>query len=206
MGKYQKTFISPIFGNNPVTVQILGICSALAVTTGLNTAITMALAVTCVIGFSNFSVSLIRNFIPGSIRILVEMTIIASFVIIVDQLLKAFAYETSKQLSVFVGFIITNCIVMGRAEAFALKNPPGTSLVDGLAKGLGYGFILIVVAFFRELIGAGKLFGMTILPLQTQGGWYVPNGLFRLAPGAFLLIGLIIWAIKTWKPELGEEG
>ena len=205
MGKHRKTLFAPIVDNNPVALQILGVCSALAVTTRLETSIVMSLAVIFVLAFSNLSVSLIRNHIPGSIRIVVEMTIIASLVIIVDQLLKAFAYQISQQLSIFVGLIITNCIVMGRAEAFALKNPPGISLVDGIGNGLGYGFVLIVVGFFRELLGAGQLLGMTVLPLYTEGGWYIPNGLFRLAPGAFLLIGFFIWALRTWKPELREE-
>jgi Na+-transporting NADH:ubiquinone oxidoreductase subunit D len=205
MGKYKKILSAPLFDNNPVAVQILGICSALAVTTKLETALVMTVAVTSVLALSSFSVSVIRNQIPGSIRILVEMTIIASLVIIVDQVLKAYAYQTSKQLSVFVGLIITNCIIMGRAEAIALKNPPAVSLVDGIGNGLGYGAMLLAVAFFRELLGSGKLFGFTILKLQTEGGWYLPNGLFLLAPSGFILVGLLIWALRTWKPELREE-
>jgi Na+-transporting NADH:ubiquinone oxidoreductase subunit D len=204
MGKYKKTLSAPLFDNNPVAVQILGICSALAVTTKLETALVMTAAVTSVLALSSFSVSVIRNQIPGSIRILVEMTIIASLVIIVDQILKAYAYQTSKQLSVFVGLIITNCIIMGRAEAIALKNPPAVSFIDGIGNGLGYGVMLIAVAFFRELLGSGKLFGFTILKLQTEGGWYLPNGLFLLAPSGFILVGLLIWALRTWKPELRE--
>ncbi|UCE79306.1 MAG: NADH:ubiquinone reductase (Na(+)-transporting) subunit D [Nitrospiraceae bacterium] len=204
MGKYLETVKHPLFDSNPVGVQILGICSALAVTTKLETAIVMTIAVTAVLAFSNVSISLIRNQIPGSIRIIVEMAIIASLVILVDQFLKAFAYQTSKQLSVFVGLIITNCIIMGRAEAVALHNPPRISFLDGIGNGLGYGLMLLVVAFFRELFGSGKLLGMTVLPNVTEGGWYLPNGLFLLAPSGFILVGLIIWALRTWKPELRE--
>jgi Na+-transporting NADH:ubiquinone oxidoreductase subunit D len=205
MGKYKKTLSSPIFENNPIGVQILGICSALAVTTKMETALVMSVAVIFVVAFSSLSVSLIRNQIPGSIRIIVEMAIIASLVIIVDQVLKAYAYQTSKQLSVFVGLIITNCIVLGRAEAVALKKPPGISFVDGIGNGLGYGLMLVTVAFFRELLGSGKLMGSTVLKLQTEGGWYMPNGLFLLAPSGFIIVGLLIWALRTWKKELIEE-
>lgn len=205
MGKYKKMLLEPVFENNPIALQMLGICSALAVTTKLETAVVMSLAVMFVLSLSNLSVSLIRNSIPGSIRILVEMTIIASLVIIVDQLIKAFAYDISKDLSVYVGLIITNCIVLGRAEAFALKSPPALSFVDGIGNALGYSTILLVVAFFRELLGSGKLYGFSVLPLNTEGGWYVPNGLFLLAPSAFILIGLLIWALRTWKPEQEEE-
>jgi Na+-transporting NADH:ubiquinone oxidoreductase subunit D len=205
MGKCTKTFCTPLVENNPITFQILGICSALAVTARLETSIVMALAVIFVLAFSNLSISLIRNQIPGSIRIVVEMTIIASLVIIVDQILKAFAYEISQKLSIFVGLIITNCIVMGRAEAFALKNPPGISFLDGVGSGLGYGLVLVLVGFLRELFGTGQLMGFTILPLYTEGGWYIPNDLFRLAPGAFFLIGFLIWIINSWKPKLRKE-
>lgn len=205
MGKYKKMLIEPVFERNPIALQILGICSALAVTTKLETAFVMTLAVTFVLSLSNLSVSLIRNSVPGSIRILVEMTIIASLVIIADQFIKAYAYDISKQLSVYVGLIITNCIVLGRAEAFAMKSPPGLSFVDGIGNALGYGMILLVVAFFRELLGSGKLLGFPVLALSTEGGWYVPNGLFLLAPSAFILIGLLIWALRTWKPEQVEE-
>ena len=205
MSKYKKVLLDPIFDNNPIALQILGICSALAVTAKLETAIVMALAVTFVTAISNFSVSLIRKQVPSSIRIIVEMTIIASLVIIEDQLIRAYAYDISKQLSVYVGLIITNCIIMGRAEAFALKNPPVLSFLDGIGNGLGYAFILLTVGFIRELIGAGKLLGITILKLSTEGGWYNPNGLFLLAPSAFFIIGLIIWAVRTWKPEQVEE-
>ncbi len=205
MSKVRKVLVDPIFNNNPILLQILGICSALAVTSKLETSIVMSIAVIFVVAFSNMAVSFIRNHVASSIRILVEMTIIASLVIIADQILKAFAYDISKQLSVYVGLIITNCIVMGRAEAFALKNPPLLSFMDGVGNGLGYAFVLLVVGFFRELIGAGKLLGIQVLPLYTEGGWYVPNGLFLLAPSAFIIIGLIIWAVRTWKPEQVEE-
>jgi Na+-transporting NADH:ubiquinone oxidoreductase subunit D len=205
MGKYKKALTGPLFENNPIAVQILGICSALAVTTKMETALVMCAAVIMVTAFSSLSISMIRNQIPGSIRIIVEMAIIASLVIIVDQLLKAYAYQTSKQLSVFVGLIITNCIVLGRAEAVALKKPPGISFFDGIGNGLGYSLMLLSVAFFRELLGSGKLMGMTVLKLQTEGGWYLPNGLFLLAPSGFIIVGLLIWALKTWKKELAEE-
>ena len=205
MAKYKDVLLDPVFNNNPIGLQILGICSALAVTTKLETTLVMALAVTMVITFSNLSVSLIRNYIPGSIRIIVEMTIIASLVIIADQLIKAYAFDVSKQLSVYVGLIITNCIIMGRAEAFALKNEPMMSVIDGIGNGLGYSFVLVFVGFFRELLGSGKLLGFTMMTVNTEGGWYVPNGLFLLSPSAFILIGLLIWGIRTWKPEQVEE-
>jgi len=205
MKKYRSILATPIFNENPITFQILGICSALAVTSKLETSIVMSLAVIFVLSFSNLAVSMIRNHIPGSIRIIVEMTIIASLVIIADQLIKAFAYDISKQLSVYVGLIITNCIIMGRAEAYALKNPPLQSFLDGIGNGLGYTLVLLTVGFFRELIGSGKLLGISVLPLNTEGGWYVPNGLFLLPPSAFFLIGFIIWALRTWKPEQVEE-
>lgn len=204
MENYKKTIYSSLFINNPVAVQILGICSALAVTTKIETALIMSIAVTAVIAFSNFSISIIRNHIPGSIRIIVEMTIIASLVIMVDQYLKAFAYQTSKELSIFVGLIITNCIVLGRAEAVALKKPPVISFIDGIGNGLGYGLMLILVAFFRELFGSGTLMGITVFRLHTDGGWYVPNGLFLLAPSGFIIVGLIIWTLKSWKKELRQ--
>ncbi|MCF8240966.1 MAG: NADH:ubiquinone reductase (Na(+)-transporting) subunit D [Melioribacteraceae bacterium] len=205
MKKYKEILLDPIFNENPIALQILGICSALAVTAKLETSIVMSLAVIFVLTLSNFSVSLIRKHIPGSIRILVEMTIIASLVIIADQIIKAFLYDISKQLSVYVGLIITNCIIMGRAEAFALQNSPGRSALDGIGNGLGYTFVLLFVGFFRELFGSGKLLGFTVFPLNTEGGWYNPNGLFLLSPSAFILIGLLIWAIRTWKPEQVEE-
>lgn len=205
MKKYKEILFDPLFNNNPIALQILGICSALAVTSKLETSVVMSIAVIFVVAFSNLFVSLIRNHISSSTRILIEMTIIASLVIIADQLIKAFAYDVSKQLSVYVGLIITNCIVMGRAEAFALKNEPLPSFLDGIGNGLGYSFILLTVGFFRELIGAGKLFGITIFTSVNDGGWYVPNGMFLLAPSAFFLIGLIIWTIRTFKPEQVEE-
>ncbi|MCB0263051.1 MAG: NADH:ubiquinone reductase (Na(+)-transporting) subunit D [Calditrichia bacterium] len=205
MAKVKEMLIDPVFNNNPIGRQILGICSALAVTSKLETSIVMALAVTFVTALSNFSVSIIRNRIPNSIRILVEMTIIASLVIVADQLMKAYAFDVSKQLSVYVGLIITNCIVMGRAEAYALKNSPGMSFIDGIGNGLGYSFVLLFVGFFRELLGSGKLLGYTVLSPATEGGWYTANGLMLLSPSAFILIGMLIWVIRTWKPEQVEE-
>ncbi len=205
MSTMKETLLSPVFANNPIALQVLGVCSALAVTTSMQVTVVMCIALTAVTAFSNLGVSLIRNHIPGSIRIIVQMIIIASLVIVVDQVLKAVAYEISKQLTVFVGLIITNCIVMGRAEAFAMKNPPLMSFLDGIGNGLGYSVVLLVVGFFRELLGAGKLFGISIMPLVTEGGWYNPNGLMLLAPSAFFLIGLFIWALRAWKPEQAEE-
>ncbi len=205
MKKYKAVLFDPIFNNNPIALQILGICSALAVTSKMETAVIMSLAVTLVTAFSNFFVSLIRKHIPSSIRIIVEMTIIASLVIIADQLIRAYAFDVSKQLSVYVGLIITNCIVMGRAEAYALKHPPVESFLDGIGNGLGYSFILLTVGFVRELFGAGKLFGITILPTVNNGGWYNPVGLFNMPPSAFFLIGVIIWIIRTFKPEQIES-
>lgn len=196
---------APIFQNNPIALQILGICSALAVTTSMSVSLVMSLAVIFVTAFSNLFVSLIRNHIPSSIRIIVQMTIIASLVIVVDQILKAYAYEMSKQLSVFVGLIITNCIVMGRAEGFAMSNTPGMSFLDGIGNGLGYGFVLMVVGFFRELLGAGSVFGITILQTVQNGGWYVPNGLLLLPPSAFFIIGLLIWVLRAVNPEQVED-
>ena len=201
----KKLLLSPIVDNNPIALQILGICSALAVTTKLETAVVMTIAVTFVTAFSNLFISLIRNTIPNSVRIIVQMAIIASLVILVDQILRAYAYGLSKQLSVFVGLIITNCIVMGSAEAFAMKSPPAESFLDGIGNGLGYGAILVTVAFIRELIGSGKLFGMTVFQTINDGGWYQTNGLFLLAPSAFFIIGFIIWGIRTWKPEQVEK-
>ena len=203
--KERETLIDPLFNNNPISLQVLGLCSALAVTTKMSTAFVMGLAVISVTALSNTAISLIRNFIPSSIRIIVQLTIIASLVIITDQILKAFVFEISKQLSVFVGLIITNCIIMGRAEAFAMQNPPLLSFVDGLGNGLGYGLVLMAVAFVRELLGTGKIFEITIFPLASEGGWYHPNGLMLLAPAAFFLIGLFIWAVRSWKPEQIEE-
>lgn len=205
MNGYRKLLLEPVVDRNPITLQVLGVCSALAVTTQMIPSLIMGLAVIFVIGSSGAAISAIRNHMPGNIRIIIQMTIIASLVILVDQFLKAFAYDISRQLSVFVGLIITNCIVMGRAEAFASSNPVGPSIVDGIGHGLGYGAILLVVAFFRELFGSGKLFGIEILPLVTEGGWYIPNGLMLLAPSAFFIIGLMIWAIRSWKPAQVEK-
>lgn len=201
----KSVLLNPIFENNPIGLQILGICSALAVTTSLNVAVVMCVALTVVTAFSNFFISLVRNFIPNSIRIIVQMTIIASLVIVVDQALQAFAYEISKQLSVFVGLIITNCIVMGRAEAFAMKNPPGISFLDGIGNGLGYSVVLLLVGFFRELFGSGSLFGFEVLPLISNGGWYQANGLMLLAPSAFFIIGFLIWILRSQRAEQVEQ-
>lgn len=201
----KDALVKPLVDNNPITLQVLGICSALAVTTSMTTAFVMCLALTSVTALSNLSVSIIRNHVPGSVRIIIQMTIIASLVIVVDQILKAYAFETSKKLSVFVGLIITNCIVMGRAEAYAMKNGPMLSFMDGIGNGLGYSAILMLVAFFRELFGAGKLFGIQIFTLVKDGGWYEPNGLMLLPPSAFFIIGLLIWAVRTWKAAQVEK-
>lgn len=200
----RNSLLAPVLDNNPIALQVLGVCSALAVTTKLETAFVMTIAVSFVTAFSNLFVSLIRHHIPNSVRIIVQMAIIASLVIVVDEVLKAYFFEISKQLSVFVGLIITNCIVMGRAEAYAMKSPPLPSFIDGIANGLGYGFVLLTVGFFRELLGSGKLFGLEVLPLAKNGGWYEPNGLMLLAPSAFFLIGFLIWVIRTIKPEQVE--
>ena len=202
--KTREIVLDPLFNNNPIALQVLGICSALAVTTKLETAIVMTLAVTAVTACSNFAVSLIRNKIPPSIRIIVQLTVIASLVIVTDQILKAYLYSISKQLSVFVGLIITNCIVMGRAEAFAMQNPPGKAFLDGIGNGLGYGVVLVLVAIVRELFGSGKFAGMSVMVPTTEGGWYTPNGLMVLAPGAFFLIATFIWVLRTIKPEQVE--
>lgn len=201
----KEVLLNPLFVNNPIGLQILGICSALAVTTKMSVALVMCIALTLVTAFSNLFISMIRNQIPGSIRIIVQMTIIASLVIVVDQVLGAVAYDISKQLSVFVGLIITNCIVMGRAEAFAMQNPPGLSFLDGIGNGLGYSVVLMLVATIREFFGSGSLFGYEVLPLVTNGGWYSPMGLMLLPPSAFFIIGLLIWALRAWKTEQVEE-
>jgi len=205
MSDARKVLIEPLVDSNPVTLQVLGICSALAVTTSLLPALLMCVALTAVAALSTAAISSIRNRIPNNIRIIVHMTIIASFVIVVDQLLRAYAFETSKQLSVFVGLIITNCIVLGRAEAFAMKNGVGLSFLDGLGNGLGYSAILIIVATLRELFGAGTLLGYRILPLVSDGGWYEANGLMLLPPSAFFIIGLLIWAVRSWRTEQAEH-
>jgi Na+-transporting NADH:ubiquinone oxidoreductase subunit D len=201
----KKTLFDPLFENNPIALQILGICSALAVTTKLESVLVMCMAVVVVTAFSSLFVSLIRNHIPGSIRIIVQMTIIASLVIVTDQVLKAFVYDVAKSMSVYIGLIITNCIVMGRAEAYAMKNGPVASLLDGIGNGLGYSVVLIFVGFFRELLGSGKLFGISVLPLTSEGGWYQPNGMALLSPSAFFLIGFFIWGLRTWKKDQIEE-
>jgi Na+-transporting NADH:ubiquinone oxidoreductase subunit D len=204
MAKPRDVLLDPLFNNNPIALQVLGVCSALAVTTKMETSVVMAIAVVFVIAFSNLFVSILRNQIPTNIRIIVQLTIIASLVIVVDQFLKAYLFDISKQLSVFVGLIITNCIVMGRAEAFAMQNPPSLSFADGIGNGLGYGLVLLAVGFLREIFGAGTFFGRPVLALAAEGGWYTPNGIMVLAPGAFFLIGLFIWALRTWKPAQVE--
>ncbi|ART79846.1 NADH:ubiquinone reductase (Na(+)-transporting) subunit D [Oceanisphaera avium] len=200
----KKVLFGPIIGNNPITLQVLGICSALAVTSQMQTAFVMSLAVIAVTAFSNLFISLVRNQIPNSVRIIAQMAIIASLVIVVDQILKAYAYDISKQLSVFVGLIITNCIVMGRAEAYAMKSPPLMSFYDGIGNGMGYGLILLIVATIREIFGSGTWFGMEILPLVKNGGWYQANGLLLLPPSAFFIIGGIIWVLRTMRPDQVE--
>ncbi len=205
MSKTRDALFDPLFNTNPIALQVLGICSALAITTKMSTALVMSGAVVFVLLFSNLFVSMLRNQIPTSIRIIVQLTIIASLVIVVDQVLKAYAFGLSKQLSVFVGLIITNCIIMGRAEAYAMQNPPGLSMIDGLGNGLGYALILAGTAVVRELFGSGSLFGIQLLALASEGGWYTPNGLMLLSPGAFFIIGFFIWALRTWKPEQVER-
>jgi Na+-transporting NADH:ubiquinone oxidoreductase subunit D len=201
----KEVLLNPIFNNNPIGLQILGICSALAVTSNLKTALVMSAALTLVTGFSNLFISMIRSQIPGSIRMIVQMVIIASLVIVVDQVLKAYAFSLSKQLSVFVGLIITNSIEMGRAEAFAMQNPPVLSFFDGIGNGLGYSAMLIALGIIRELFGAGKLMGYEIIPVINDGGWYQPNGMLLLPPSAFFLIGLFIWGIRAWKKDQVEK-
>lgn len=203
--KAKDVLFDPILNSNPIALQVLGICSALAVTVKLETTLVMCLAVTAVVALSNASISLIRNQIPSSIRIIVQMTIIASLVIVVDQFLQAYLYEVSRQLSVFVGLIITNCIVMGRAEGFAMKNPPWLSFLDGIGNGIGYSLVLLTVGTLRELLGSGSLFGLYVLKPLSAGGWYLPNGLMLLPPSAFFLIGLFIWGLRTMKPEQVEH-
>lgn len=200
MTEVKSIITDPMVDNNPVILQTLGICSALAVTSSLTVSVIMAIALTSVTAFSNLFISLIRAYIPSSVRIIVQMVIIASLVIVVDQLLKAYAFDISKTLSVFVGLIITNCIVMGRAEAFAMQNPPLTSFMDGIGNGLGYSLVLVTIATVRELLGSGSLFGVEILQTVNNGGWYQPNGLALLAPSAFFLIGILIWIVRAVKP------
>jgi len=201
----RRTLFAPIITNNPIAVQVLGICSALAVTTRIDKALVMGAGVTLVTAFANLAVSLVRNYTPSSIRIIVQLAIIASLVIMVDQFLKAYLFELSLELSVFVGLIITNCIVMGRAEGYAMQNPPLPSFLDGIGNGLGYALVLLLVAFIRELSGAGKVFGFTVLPVVNDGGWYVPNGLMLLAPSALFIVALLIWLLRTLKPEMQEK-
>jgi Na+-transporting NADH:ubiquinone oxidoreductase subunit D len=206
MDKQTKgVLFDPLFNNNPIALQVLGICSALAVTTKLETALVMSIGLTVVTAFSNLAISLIRNYIPNSIRIIVQLTVIASLVIVTDQILKAFVFEVSKQLSVFVGLIITNCIVMGRAEAYAMANKPGMSFLDGIGNGLGYSMVLMGIGFIRELFGSGKLFGVEIFTTTNDGGWYYTNGLMLMPPSAFFLIGIMIWILRTVKPAQMEK-
>lgn len=205
MSSVKKTLLDPLFNNNPIALQILGICSALAVTTKLESVFVMCGAVTAVMAASSFSVSLIRNHIPSSIRIIVQMTIIASLVVLTDQILKAYVYDVAKSMSVYIGLIITNCIVMGRAEAYAMKEPPLMSMIDGVGNALGYSVVLIFVGFFRELLGSGSLLGIEIFKTVNNGGWFQPDGMFLLAPMAFFLIGFFIWGVRTWKPEQVES-
>ena len=205
MSQQKEVLVDPIFNNNPIALQVLGICSALAVTISMSQTLVMCAAVIFVCTMSNLVVSLVRNRVPTNIRIIVQMTIIASLVIIVDEVLQAVAYDISKSLSVFVGLIITNCIVMGRAEAFAMQNGPWLSALDGFGNALGYSVILIGVALLREPLGSGTLLGYELFTTVNNGGWYVPNGLLLLSPSAFFLIGLFIWAIRAWKTEQVEE-
>ena len=201
----RRVVFDPLIQDNPIALQVLGICSALAVTTGMQTSAVMSAAVVAVIALSNLSVSLLRHRIPGSIRIIVQLTIIASLVIVTDQVLKAYVYEISKQLTVFVGLIITNCIIMGRAEAFAMQNPPLRSLMDGLGNGLGYAAVLLVTGAAREIFGAGSFWGIPVFPLASEGGWFTPNGLMVLSPGAFFVIGFLIWILRVFRPDQQEE-
>jgi Na+-transporting NADH:ubiquinone oxidoreductase subunit D len=204
MSKAREVLFNPIFDNNPIALQVLGICSALAVTVSMTNTLVMAAAVTAVTAFSSMFISMLRNRMPSSIRIIVQMTIIASLVIVVDQLLQAYAFDIAKKLSVFVGLIITNCIVLGRAEGFAMQNGPWLSFLDGIGNGLGYSVLLISVALIREPLGAGTLLGYEILPTVNNGGWYVPNGMMLLSPSAFFIIGLFIWGLRTWKRQQVE--
>ncbi len=203
--KSKELLLDPVVKNNPIALQVLGICSALAVTSQLKQAAIMGVAVMIVTGVSSAMVSLIRNSIPNSIRIIVQMTVIASAVIVADQVLKAYFFDVSKQMSVYIGLIITNCIVMGRSEGFAMKNKPVASFLDGVGNGFGYAVLLLAVGVIRELFGSGKLFGVSILSLTTEGGWYQSNGLLLLPPSAFFIIGVLIWVLRTYRPEQVEK-
>jgi Na+-transporting NADH:ubiquinone oxidoreductase subunit D len=204
MASARETLLDPLVNNNPIALQVLGICSALAVTTKMEVAVVMSVAVTAVLILSNLLISLIRNWIPSNIRIIVQLTIIASLVIVTDQILKAYFYDIARQMTVFIGLIITNCIIMGRAEAFAMQNGPGASVIDAIGNGLGYSLILMIVGFIRELFGSGRVFGVPVLVTVSDGGWYVPNGLMVLSPGAFFVIGMLIWGLRTWKRDQME--
>jgi len=201
----KELLLRSVFKRNPIALLVLGICSALAVTGQMSTAFVMSVCVTVVVAFSSLTISIVRYQIPNTVRIGIQIMVIATLVIIVDQFLKAFYYDLSKQLSIFVGLIITNCIVMGRAEGYAMSNPPISSFIDGIGNGLGYGFILMTVAFVRELFGSGSIFGIEVLKLVTNGGWYIPNGLLVLPASAFFLIALIIWVIRSVDPEQQES-
>ena len=205
MSKAKEILLNPIFNDNPIALQILGICSALAITSSLYVTLIMCVALTSVVSLSNLSVSLIRNHIPTNIRIIVQISIIATLVMLVDEVLKAYYYESSKTLSVFVGLIVTNCIVMGRAEAFAMKNGPFMSFLDGLGNGIGYSLILIIIAIIREFFGAGSFYGIELMPLVNNGGWYIANNFFLTPASSFFIIGFTIWALRTWKTEQIEE-
>jgi Na+-transporting NADH:ubiquinone oxidoreductase subunit D len=205
MSSSREVLLDPLIDNNPIGLQVLGICSALAVTTKLETALVMTLAVLFVLTTSTVAVSLLRNQIPASVRIITQLTIIASMVMVADQFLRAYLYDISLQLSVFVGLIITNCIIMGRCEAFAMQNAPLPTFLDAVGNSAGYGLVLVLVAAVRELFGSGRLLGVSILPTVSEGGWYVPNGLMVLAPAAFILIGCFIWVVRSVRPEQVEE-
>ena len=203
-GGRARTLVDPIVASNPLTLHVLGICSALAVTTSLATALVMSAALTVVLTLASGIISLIRNQVPRSIRLIVQITIIASLVIVVDQCLQAYMFEMSRRLSVFVGLIVTNCIVLARAEGFAMKNPPLASVLDGIGNGLGYALILVAIGSVRELLGAGTLLGVAILPLAAQGGWFEPLAIMAMAPSAFFLLGLVVWIVRTARPEQAE--
>lgn len=205
MKKHLDLVLRPLIDDNPITLQILGICSALAVTTSLATALTMSAALTVVLVLGNATISVIRNHIPNSIRLIVQITIVASLVIVIDQFLRAYAFEMSQRLSIFVGLIVTNCMVLGRIEAFAMRNTVGQSILDGIGNGLGYSLILIVVASIRELFGAGSLLGYPVLPTVDEGGWFEPLNLMLLAPSAFFIIGFLVWVIRSLRPAQVEK-